>query len=113
VIELICTKSCGTCRKAAALLDENSIEYRYRDYKQEPLNQKELKQVLVLLGVKARDLLRKRDKAYKQHGLKGDEPDSKLLPLMAKHPTLLERPIGIKGKRAVVGRPVENLLQLK
>jgi arsenate reductase len=56
--------------------------------------------------------VRKRDKAYKELGLTGTESDDVLIPLMAEHPTLLERPIGVLGDRAAVGRPPSNLLEL-
>ena len=45
-------------------------------------------------------------------GLTGDEPDGRLIKLMAQHPTLLQRPIGVRGRKAVVGRPPEKLLEL-
>jgi arsenate reductase-like glutaredoxin family protein len=49
-------------------------------------------------------------------GVTGEESDAELLRLMAEHPTLLQRPIGVTGtgkdRRAVVGRPPENLLEL-
>ena len=64
------------------------------------------------LGVSPRALLRKNDKAYKENGLTGSETDAELIALMAKYPTLLQRPIGVKGNKAVVGRPIENLLEL-
>ncbi len=94
------------------MLDENGVEYRYREYKREPLSQEELRAVFAKLGKTPHDLLRRRDKAYRELGLTGDEPDDRLIRLMAEHPTLLERPIGVLGDRAVVGRPPDNLLQL-
>jgi arsenate reductase (glutaredoxin) len=94
------------------LLNEKGVEYRYREYREEPLSQKELKRVLKLLGVGPRDVLRRNDKAFKALGLTGDESDARLIALMAEHPTLLQRPIGIAGDRAVVGRPPEALLSL-
>lgn len=112
MIELICKKTCSTCRKAVALLDEAGVEYRYREYTQEPLSKAELKKVLKLLGVQPKDVLRKHDKAYKELGLTGDETAARLIELMAENPTLLQRPIGVKGNNAVVGRPPENLLEL-
>jgi arsenate reductase len=68
--------------------------------------------VLGLLGAKPRDLLRRNDKAFKQLGLMGDEDARTLIRHMARHPTLLQRPIGIYRKKAAVGRPPEALLDL-
>ena len=65
-----------------------------------------------MLAVSPRALLRRNDKAYKENNLTGDEPESRLLELMAEFPTLLQRPIGILGGNARVGRPPENLLEL-
>lgn len=111
-IELICAKTCSTCRKAVALLDEKGIAYRYRDYVREPLSEQEIRDVLRLLGLPARELLRKKDAAYQALALTGDESEDRLVALMAQHPTLLQRPIGTLKGRAVVGRPPEELLKL-
>lgn len=94
------------------MLTEKGIEHRYREYTREPLSEAELRAVLTMLGVGPKALLRKRDKAFGELGLTGDEADDVLIGHMANHPTLLQRPIGVKDGRAVVGRPVENLLEL-
>jgi arsenate reductase len=94
------------------LLNDEGIEFEYREYTQEPLSKAELEKVLGMLGVEPAEVLRKNDKAYKELGLTGKEPKTKLLGLMAKHPTLLQRPIAVKGKKAVVGRPPERILEL-
>ena len=94
------------------MLDERGIQYNYREYTKDPLNESELRGVFKKLGMEPVELLRKNDKAYKELDLTGKEPAGKLIKLMAKHPTLLQRPIGIAGKRAVVGRPIENLLEI-
>ena len=112
MIDLICTKTCSTCRKAVALLDEKGIAYRYREYTREPLSEKEIRDVLRRLGLPARDLLRRKDAAFAALGLTGDEEDGALIAAMAQHPTLLQRPIGLAGTKAVVGRPPERLLEL-
>lgn len=65
-----------------------------------------------MLGVGPRDVLRTRDKAYRELGLSGEETDDELIRLMAEHPTLLQRPIGLLKSRAVLGRPPEALLKL-
>ena len=94
------------------MLKDQGVEYRYRDYKAEPLSKAELTRVFALLKMKPGELLRRNDKAFKQLGLSGDESYKKLIAHMAEHPTLLQRPIGIVGKRAAVGRPPEALLAL-
>jgi arsenate reductase len=63
-----------------------------------------------LLGVSPREILRTRDPAYEELGLgSGKHTDRQLLELMARHPGLIQRPIVVKGKRAVVARPVEAI----
>ena len=94
------------------MLNEKSIPYQYREYKKEPLTEQEWKDVLAKLQVPARELLRKRDNAYKTLGLNGSESNEHLLPHFANHPTLVQRPIFIHGSRAVVGRPVERMLNI-
>ena len=90
-------------------MDERGVEYRYREYRKEPLTADEIRSVLEALGVEPQAVLRKNERAYRELGLDGTE---RLVALMAEHPTLLQRPIGLRGGRAVVGRPPENLLEL-
>jgi arsenate reductase len=94
------------------LLDEHGVEYRYREYRKEPLSVDELRELIGKLGLAAAELLRRRDRAFKVLELSGEEGDEALIGHMAEHPTLLQRPIGVRGERAVVGRPVERLLEL-
>lgn len=94
------------------MLDEKGIPYRYRDYVREPLTEAGIRDVLARLGLPAREVLRRKDPAFQSLGLTGGEPDAELIAAMARHPTLLQRPIGVLGSRAVVGRPPERLLEL-
>jgi len=94
------------------LLDEKGIAYTRRDNMKEPLSAAEIKAVLKKAKLGPKDVLRTRDPAYKELGLNGDESDAKLIAHMAEHPGLLNRPFGVKGARAVFGRPIENLLEL-
>jgi arsenate reductase len=95
------------------LLEEEGIAFAYREYRESPLDADEIRGVLEKLGLGARDVLRKTDRAATLAGLTGVESDARLIELMAEHPTLLQRPIGVRGDRAVVGRPIENLLALR
>ena len=94
------------------MLNDNGVEYAYREYRKDPLTQAEIRDVLKKLGLRARDVLRTRDRAFGELDLTGDESEKTLVEHMSTHPTLLQRPIGIKGTRAVVGRPPEELLKL-
>jgi arsenate reductase len=64
----------------------------------------------VALGVKPREILRTKDAAYEELGLaSGKHSDAQLLALMAEHPGLIQRPIVVRGKKAVVARPIEKI----
>ena len=94
------------------MLEERGVEYRYREYTREPLSEVELRRVLAHLGLSAREVLWRHDRAFKELGLTGDESDGTLIAHMARYPTLLQRPIGVLGERAIVGRPAERLFEL-
>ena len=97
------------------MLNDQGVEHHYREYRKQPLSEEELRALFSELDqetVESRSWLRTRDRAFKEHGLKGDESLETLIPLMAESPTLLQRPIGRLNGRAVIGRPVEALLSL-
>lgn len=94
------------------MLKDNDIEFEYREYTKDPLSVDEIKAVLKKLRMGPRDVLRARD-AKKLDLEPGTMDDEQLIAAMAVNPRLLQRPIGVKGRRAVLGRPPENLLDLK
>ena len=69
--------------------------------------------ILKKLKLKPRDILRKGEQEYKDNNLKKDNlSDEDLINYMIKYPKLIERPIVVKGDKAVIGRPPENVLEL-
>ena len=94
------------------MLNAQGIPHTYREYTESPLTEAELRDTLAKLGLPASAVFRKREKVGKELGLTGKEPDDVLIPHMAAHPRLLQRPIGVLDDKAVVGRPIENLLEL-
>ena len=88
------------------------MTFEYREYKRSPLSELEIQTVLRQLDVPANTLLRRREKAYKELGLNGNEDDATLVPLFAQHPGLMQRPIFIHNDRAVLCRPFDKLLEL-
>ena len=94
------------------MLKEKGVVYRYREYTQDPLSASEIRGVLKKMRLSAHQVLRRGDTANRELGLTGEEAESVLIQKMAEHPTLLQRPIGVLGDRAVLGRPAEKLLDL-
>ncbi|QIL88646.1 arsenate reductase (glutaredoxin) [Microbulbifer harenosus] len=104
---------CSKSRQTLQLLQDNQIEPEVVLYLETPPDADTLKTLLKKLGIRARDLLRKGEDAYKELNL-GDTSlgDDALIAAMAANPKLIERPIVVKGNTAVLGRPPENVLEL-
>jgi arsenate reductase (glutaredoxin) len=106
-------RSCSTCRSLAALLGERGVDFDRVDFHVEPLTAGELRELVRRTGAPARDLLRAREPAYAELGLGEREvSDEEAIGLMAEHPALLQRPVVVRGERAVLARPVERVLEL-
>lgn len=104
---------CSKSRQTLALLEENGVEPEIVLYLETPPAAAELKDLLGKLEIPPRQLLRKGEEEYKSLGLADDSlGDDVLIDAMAAHPKLIERPIVVKGQRAVLGRPPENVLEL-
>jgi arsenate reductase len=92
------------------LLNDNNVDFVYREYTRDPLSVAELTELFVQLGKSPKELLRSRD--VKRLELDPNQDDAALIAAMAEHPRLLQRPILVVGDKAVVGRPVDELLTL-
>jgi arsenate reductase len=104
---------CSKSREALSLLRTQGIEPEVILYLETPLTAKALKTLLSQLGISARDLLRKGEDLYKELGLADTAlSEAALIKAMVEHPKLIERPIAVKGDKAIIGRPPENVLQL-
>jgi arsenate reductase len=81
------------------------LDVESRDFFKEPFTELELKKIIKLTGKKPSELLRKRDKIYKEMNLsENKKTDSQIIKLMVKHPGLILRPIIILKDRAIVGK---------
>jgi len=104
---------CSKSRQTLALLEENGQQPEIILYLNTPPSAIELSDILNKLGISARQLLRKGEDAYKEHKLADTTlSDADLIEAMIHHPKLIERPIVVKGKKAILGRPPENVLTL-
>ena len=106
--------NCSKCRAALALLRERGIEPNVVSYLEQPPTPAELAGLLDQLGfVDARQLMRKGEAEYAALGL--DDPrltQDALLDALVKHPKLMERPVFVNQRRAVIGRPPEKVLDI-
>jgi len=104
---------CSKSRNALSLLEQINEDFEIIKYLDTPPSIEELKEILKMLGFKsARELMRTKEEIYKELALKDETDEEKLIEAMVKHPRLIERPIVIKGDKAVVGRPIENIEKL-
>jgi len=104
---------CSTSRRVLEMLRAEGVEPTIRDYQQDPPSQAEIKAALKAMGMKPRDLLRKKNTPYEELGL--DDPkltDPDLVAAMAKHPLLIERPVVHTQKGTRLCRPVERLQEI-
>ncbi len=82
------------------------------NYMEEPLSANELKQLLHRAGLKPQDAVRTNEVAYRQHVAGKILSDEQLVRIMAEHPELIQRPIVVRGNKAVLARPIEKLAEL-
>ena len=104
--------NCSKCRTVQGILSERGIEADYVRYLDQAPSRDEIEAVLTRLGTDdPRTIMRTGEAVYMELGLAGADRDT-LLDAMVANPILIERPIVIRGDRAVVGRPPENVLDL-
>ena len=103
---------CSKCRTAHGLLRERGVDADYVRYLDDAPTRADLERVLALLGTDdPRAITRTGEAVYAELGLAGADRDT-LLDALAAHPILIERPIAIRGDRAVVARPPDRVLEL-
>ena len=105
--------TCTTCRQVYAALKESGVDFDAVNYYLEPIPKAKLKDLLKKMGMKASELLRKNEEAYKTLKLAGKNlSEEELVDLMVKNPDLIQRPIVEKGNRAILARPAERLKEI-
>jgi arsenate reductase (glutaredoxin) len=103
-----CTKS----RETLALLREHGVEPKVIEYLKEPPSAAQVKALISALGIAPHELLRTKEEPYKAHALSKSSSADAVAKAIAADPILLERPVVVVGKKAVIGRPPENVLPL-
>lgn len=103
---------CSKSRQTLALLEENGVEPKVVEYLNSPPSAAALKRIVKSLQIEAKDLLRRKEKLFRDVCPNGSPTNAEAIRLMTEHPKLIERPIVVIGDRATIGRPPENVLSL-
>ena len=104
---------CSKCRLSMQLLNDNDISPDVVEYLNQPPTIAELREILDLLSLAPRELMRQHEAPYKELNLGDDSlSQDELIQAMVDNPVLIERPIVIKGNKATIGRPPEKILDI-
>ena len=97
--------ACITCKKTISSIERMKIDIDARDFFKDPFTESELKKIIKMTGKKPQEMLRKRDKMYKELDLENiKKTDVQIIKLMVKYPGLILRPIVIIKNKARVGK---------
>ncbi|HGX93794.1 MAG TPA: arsenate reductase (glutaredoxin) [Candidatus Tenderia sp.] len=104
---------CSKSRQTLALLQAQGIEPEVVEYLKTPPSATELQTILSLLGLSARQLMRRKEALYTELNLADESlAEAQLVQAMVDHPKLIERPIVLANGKAALGRPPENVLTI-
>lgn len=104
---------CSKSRQTLALLEEHNIQPEIIEYLKIPPTTDQLKEILIMLAMEPRALLRKGEVIYKELGLADKSLNNEqLIQAMCENPKLIERPIVINNNKAKIGRPPEAVLDI-
>ena len=103
---------CRKSRETLSILIENNVKVEIIEYLKNPLKKSEIKHILSMLKISAKDLIRKEEKLFKESFKGKDLNENQYLDLLYKYPILMQRPIVVKNQSAVLGRPPINVLDL-
>jgi len=92
------------------ILNDLNVEYEIVDYLNNPPSADELQSLAIKMGLKAREFIRVKEAVFKELDLQPHlDDDTFMFQKMSEYPKLIERPIVVKGDRAVLGRPPERI----
>ncbi len=103
---------CSKSRASLEVLQNASQEFTTYKYLDESPSIEVIEDILKKLNISAKELMRKGEDIYKELDIKNIEDETVLVKLLSENPKLIERPIIIKGDKAVIGRPIENTIEL-
>lgn len=112
MIKIYHNPRCSKSRQGVAVLENSKKEFEIIKYLEAIPSEKELAEIINLLGISPIDLVRKNEKTWKENFKDKELSDAEIIKAMVQNPKLIERPIIINKKKAVIGRPSENILSI-
>lgn len=103
---------CSKSRSACQLLTDGDTEFHIIEYLKTPLSESDISALLKKLQIPAEALVRKQEELYKAQFKDKKYSEKEWISILAKHPVLIERPIVVKGDKALIARPPELALTL-
>ncbi len=111
MITILHNNRCGKSRAAVQLLESKGIDFETRLYLDSPLSEVEIEEVLRKLELSADDLIRKNEELWKEKFSSVSYSQQELISILLDYPKLLQRPIVIRGNKAIIARDLEKLEQ--
>lgn len=109
MIKILHNNFCSKSRGILEYLDENGVAFEIIDIIEDPLSEEEIMTVLKKLNCPVKDLIRTGEAIYKEKTKDQQLSDAELIQLIVRYPSLIQRPVIIKGSVALIGRPLENV----
>lgn len=105
--------TCSTCRTTLGLIqDETDEDPEIIEYMKDTPTKQEIKEILSLLGIKAAELVRKKEPIYLEKYAGKKITETQWIKILSENPELIERPIVVVDGKAIIARPPEMILQL-
>lgn len=112
MIQILHNPRCSKSREGLGLLENSGKDFEVIKYLDFPISEEKLEEIIVLLGIKPIALVRKTEAIWKSEFKSKTLSDKAIIKAMIKYPKLIERPIVINGKQAVIGRPPIKILDI-
>lgn len=112
MIKIYHNPRCSKSREGVQILENSKVDFEIIKYLDDNLSEKELTQIIHLLKISPLDLVRKNEKIWKENFKGNNYTELELIEILTKNPKLIERPIVVNNKKAVVGRPPSVILSI-
>lgn len=112
MVKIYHNQNCSKSRTALELIESKGEEIIVQSYLEDVPSKQELQEIVQMLGIRPLELIRQNESIFKEKFSAVQLSDDAWLDIMIQYPILIERPIIVKNNKAVIGRPVEKILEL-